>query len=485
MCHESGIDELKAKKLCHRCIGDTYLSEVVDREGFLGTCSYCGRDASACTIEEIAERVEVAFQQHYRRTADQPTGYQSAMLADSEFDYDWEREGEETVWAIANAADISENVARDIQAVLSDQYFDFDAAAMGDETEFETDAHYAEVDPSDQRWREKWRRFESSLTKESRFFNKEASEFLGAVFSEIETIETSSGRPLVVAAGPGTEYSTLVRARVFQREEKLKQAMCYPDRELGPPPMGSATAGRMNARGVSVFYGATDSSLAIAEVRPPVGSWVAVARFEIVRALRLLDLAAFSDVSEYGSVFDAGFRRRLERIAFLRTIAERIARPVMPDDEYLSYIPTQAVSEFLASEGGPGYDGVLYPSVQFPGGGLNVVLFQRAASVETRLLPSGVTIEAHTGSMCEEGWVDDYWVSEEVLANSSLEHENGESSGTTPHAAETQENSEDPREVSLRLVCDSVTVHVVNRVCYDSSEWSVRRHQWESGVSHF
>lgn len=39
----------------------------------------------------------------------------------------------------------------------------------------------------------------------------------------------------------------------------------------------------MNARGVSVFYGANDPTAAIAEVRPPVGSQVAVAQFEIIR----------------------------------------------------------------------------------------------------------------------------------------------------------------------------------------------------------
>jgi len=50
----------------------------------------------------------------------------------------------------------------------------------------------------------------------------------------------------------------------------------------------------MNARGVSVFYGAIDPRVALAEVRPPVGSRVAVARFEIIRPLRLLDLNALA-----------------------------------------------------------------------------------------------------------------------------------------------------------------------------------------------
>jgi hypothetical protein len=40
-------------------------------------------------------------------------------------------------------------------------------------------------------------------------------------------------------------------------------AMCYPDKELGSPPMLAATAGRMNACGISVFYASTDPAAAI------------------------------------------------------------------------------------------------------------------------------------------------------------------------------------------------------------------------------
>ena len=54
----------------------------------------------------------------------------------------------------------------------------------------------------------------------------------------------------------------------------------------------AAAAGRMNARGISVFYGANDPLVALSEVRPPVGARVAIARFEIIRPIKLLDLTA-------------------------------------------------------------------------------------------------------------------------------------------------------------------------------------------------
>jgi hypothetical protein len=39
--------------------------------------------------------------------------------------------------------------------------------------------------------------------------------------------------------------------------------MKRPDEEIGPPPPSLAVAGRMNAAGIAVFYGATDPSVAL------------------------------------------------------------------------------------------------------------------------------------------------------------------------------------------------------------------------------
>jgi hypothetical protein len=183
--------------------------------------------------------------------------------------------------------------------------------------------------------------------------------------------------------------------------------MKHPDREVGPPPTKQAVAGRMNAAGISVFYGATAPSVALAEARPPVGSKVLVACFEIIRPLKLLDLVAMTDISdEPGSLFDDAHRRCLKQAQFLRGLTVRLSRPVMRDDQILDYLPTQAIADFLAAEATPPLDGIIYPSVQADhetppvergllgirrarvnarlGAGYhcNVALFQKAARVE-------------------------------------------------------------------------------------------------------
>jgi hypothetical protein len=66
----------------------------------------------------------------------------------------------------------------------------------------------------------------------------------------------------------------------------------------------------------------------------------------------------------------------------------------MPDDEAFEYLPTQAIADFLATENEPVLDGVVFPSVQAEGNGLNVVLFHKAAHVEAMEIPEGTEIEA-------------------------------------------------------------------------------------------
>ena len=202
------------------------------------------------------------------------------------------------------------------------------------------------------------------LKRKHDFLGRAAMEVLEAVFGGIEGMSTDSGAPLVAEAGPSLPLQEVWRARAFQSKKELKAALAEPDRQLGPPRGRKAQAGRMNAAGISVFYGARSPDVALAEVRPLVGSYVVVARFEIVRKLRILDLAALGEVSETGSVFDETLAPRMERASFLRSLSRRITRPVMPDDSTLDYLPTQAIGDYLTNVREPRLDGIAFPSSQ-------------------------------------------------------------------------------------------------------------------------
>lgn len=478
--------KVKVKRLCYKCIDEKYLKNEVRRNGHRRQCSYCARIASSYEIGDIANLVETAFEQHYCRTSNYPTSWQQSLLSDRESSYNWERDGEPVVEAIENAAGIPELAAEDIQAILDEKYSDFDAAMMGDETEFSSESYYEEKGTSDHEWQEEWSNFELALKTEARFFSRTAAAHLASIFGGIDKMSTTDGRPLVIGAGPQSALTAIYRARVFQSDDRLNEALCRPDRHLGPPPAIHASAGRMNARGISVFYGANDPSVAIAEVRPPVGSQVVVSRFDIIRPLRLLDLTALSAVSEHGSIFDFQWAARLERATFLRSLSQRITRPVMPDDEVFEYLPTQAIADFLATENEPVLDGIVFPSVQAADGALNVVLFHKAAYVEAMDIPKGTEIEAHTGLMSEDGWEVDYSVSERIPSRRNEEDKEDRWANFSAFPADSWHDSKmETREVTLRIDVESIKVHIVQRVQFRCDAHDVRRHRREKSDTKF
>jgi hypothetical protein len=476
-------DALNAKRICFDCVGEACLSDEIRRKGARADCSYCKKTHRTWSIGELAKRLETAFEQHYVRTPDQPNDLEFMLQRDPELNYEWYRGGERVNDAIMDAANIPSASADDVQRILAHQHADFSADATGEETEFADGSYYERKGASDEAWQKEWRSFENSLKTKARFFSRTASKHLASIFDGIDALPTRDGRPPVVDAGPGTDFRTLYRARVFQCDGKLDAALCRPDQQLGPPPAFLAVAGRMNAHGISVFYGANDPKVAVAEVRPPVGSRVAVAQFQIIRKLRLLDLTALCDVRPEGSIFDVGFSARLEHAQFLRSLSGRMTRPVMPDDEPFDYLVTQAVADFLATESSASIDGIIFPSVQAAGHVLNIVLFHKSACVEPMDIPEGTQIKVLAGQVGEEGWEEDYSVSEAVPPAP----DEADKRDTKPWRSDlvsiaadpSQENDSDMREATLRIVPESITVHRVRRVEFETEEFPVRRHRRE------
>lgn len=310
-----------------------------------------------------------------------------------------------------------------------------------------------------------WHKFENSLKTEARFFSRKVANRLTLIFDGLDELQTSDGRPLVVDAGPGTDLHTLYRARVFQSNDELEAALDRPDIHLGPPLAPWAAAGRMNARGISAFYGANNQRTAIAELRPPVGSRVAVAQFEIIRKLRLLDLTALGDVPVTASNADFGPAGRKETALFLRSLSERIMRPAMPDGEPFEYLAMQAIADFLATEASVLIDGIIFPSVQAAGDAFHVVLFHKAARVAAMNVPEGIEIGASTSRWAEDGWADDYDGVEKV----SPPHKNKRATGYLGFGAIAEVMPPDPKDsgwrfVSLRVVPETMEVHRIERV---------------------
>lgn len=375
---------------------------------------------------------------------------------------------------------ITEESAQAIQSILDDRHSDFESAAMGEETEFSRDSYYEERGIDDSVWQSEWFEFEKSLKTENHFFNSTAEEVLKNIFRGISDVRLPSGKSAIVNAGPGTEYSTICRARVFQSDEEIKRALCHPEREIGPPPAHLAAAGRMNAQGISVFYGAQTVETALAEVRPPVGSQVVVAYFKIIRPLRLLNLEALNSIVEEGSLFDPQFVKRLEKAAFLRSFCKRIARPVLPSIQDFEYLPTQCVADFLAGTSDVALDGIMFPSAQRDNSGLNIVIFHKSSRVEELTAPLGTTFEASTFAQYDDGFEREYSIVEKVPNAHKSEKEKDISQLLSRQDDFFDEQREsDPREVSLCIMPESIYVHIVKSISIYTDKYTVSRVRYE------
>jgi hypothetical protein len=452
------------RRVCSECVEDQFLRAKIEKEGQSGICFYCELNGKTFSIDQPADLVKIALSELFELTTANPLDHkESGYLAG------------QRVADVINDAGIWYVATEDILKVLAERLGqDENYAEQG---AFDENARYSKRrSVNDWDFEDHWLDFESSLKTEARYFNRLAGEHLASIFEGIGEHKTKTGRPIVVEAGPGKELAVLYRARVFQEMAKFEEAMKRPDRDVGPPPPSAAIAGRMNAAGISVFYGATDPGVALAEVRPPVGSKVLVAGFEVIQPLRLLDLTALDLVAdEKGSIFDTDYIQRLKRAEFLRGLSERISKPAMPDNQPRDYLPTQAIADYLATATNPPLDGIIYPSVQAGHshpifgnreGKRNVVLFHKVARVQALEIPEGADVSVNDDSLLGLPFLDDrpeakYTVFEKVVSAIPLV------------------DPVDEDDAPLRF--SSLEVHHVRGVRIDSISSQVQRYRSEKG----
>jgi len=474
-------DHPARRRLCAGCVGEPFLKAIIRREGKVASCAFCSRRRGPCfTLEQMADRVQTAFAEHYVRTADQPDEDES--LAQRYGDYEWTRRGMAANEAIQLAAQIEPEPGDAIAEILEDRYNTLSPGDPIEEQEFDGESHYERRrSAEDDHFHQDWDRFEQSLKSEARFFSRKAQAVLSNIFDGIADARTKAGEPVIFTAGPGTPLTTLFRARVFQSRDRLVAALERPDLEVAPPPSVFAKAGRMNARGVPVFYGATDERIAMAEVRPPVGADVIVARFDLARSVRLLDVAGLGRVFVEGSIFDPTLAAQQKRALFLQTLSTRITRPVMPDAEDFEYLVTQAMADYLADHPSLDLDGILFKSVQSRTKGSNVVLFHKASRAALFDLPPGSAVRANYYAGHWEEDPDDtppMWTVREVIPvpRTNTDASRDPLSSIADHFASGWFDEEaDPRPISLRLDPASLVVHHVSGVRFTTHTTPVKR----------
>ena len=121
---QNASDESSAQdeRICSECVAEGFLSAEIQKTGTQATCSYCGERGQTWALDELAESIETAFEDHYIRTSENPDSWKERLLADKESEYIWEREGEAVLEAIEQADGIPSQAAADIVELLSEKH---------------------------------------------------------------------------------------------------------------------------------------------------------------------------------------------------------------------------------------------------------------------------------------------------------------------------------------------------------------------------
>ncbi len=359
--------------ICPACVGEPFLGRLVASAASASySCDYCESDGPATEVFFIAERCNEVISTFYELSSD--------TMAVVHFGRD--PIGECLFEVIQHLTGVSKEAVEAIVEVLSESiWYDRDSG----ESTFGDDPYFVRRSTIDSPLLARWSEMESSLRTEARYVNPKVALFMEQVFGDISEHVAGDDSSVLVDAGPGSSLTTIYRARVFQSERSLEKALQHPERNLGAPPSGFSSGGRMNASGQPAFYGALDERTAIAEVRPPVGSWAAVAKFNVIRPLKLLDITLLerAQMKRNTSLFDPSTVTAAQRLAFLCELASRISTPVMPENQEHSYLITQVVADYLATHPSAAIDGIIYRSAQRSGADQqnerNIVLFHKAA----------------------------------------------------------------------------------------------------------
>lgn len=361
------------QRVCWRCIGEELVSAEIKAENPRRVCSYCGSRREAIKLEDLARRVDPVFrevvgsaEEGFRMVDGEPAfgplgEYPSQLMTE-----------------ILSMDD--EEIGRDLVALLARQH-ERGPDDGGYDYYDDTSDRYAIVDRADDWVRRGWEAFCDELKHRRRFFIERAGSMLDELLGPIVRGEWPAGGA-IRAIGPETEHRHVYRGRLANDADAQRAIYASRRSRLSAPAPGLAGAGRMNAAGISVFYGSFDLDTCIAELRTPVGGFAIVGRFEILSPLRVLDLTLLEDGFEPLSYFDPEYAQMMSYQAFMIGFHQEVRKAVLPGQEPLEYLPTQVIAEYLWTRAEPPLDGLIFGSAQITGSSSNIVLFPHASVLE-------------------------------------------------------------------------------------------------------
>jgi hypothetical protein len=362
--------------ICSNCIGDEFLKRIVETNCTAHLCHECGAvSANAIELEALGKLMEPIIRDNFA------LGESVRQFSEDDHDW-WEQEGEPLQCIVQEV--LGQYFSCENEIVSAICHAEEVWPPNGEEPFFDTTASYVQSDIRLSDYYTKWHELLDEIKHKRRFFSPSAQSLFTLLFDGVENVrsinkERSAFESVITEISVGHVF---YRARICDRDKNLVDFYTDPLKHVGPPPNHLASAGRMNAEGVSVFYGAFDVETSIAEVRPVIGDSSVVIELETTLPLRLLDFTRLETATSSKSLsyFQADFKMQVEKHAFLRRLHSLISQPIL-QTKSADYLITQTMAEYLAHVHNVKFDGVIFASVQKQNG-KNVVIFPNTSSYE-------------------------------------------------------------------------------------------------------
>ena len=216
-----------------------------------------------------------------------------------------------------------------------------------------------------------YRNFDRAVRRKFRYARTpEQEEFLKTVAA------TSYSRSITMKAG-----CVLWRVQLgHDWQEEQQDGQSFEVQAAHPPsrmkPLAEkASDGRANPKGITCLYLATKQETAVLEVRPLIGSYVSVARFKVLKDLRLVDCSAVK-IDNLIRLLKKDWTPEETEKQVWSDINIAFSKPVERGDDSIDYIPTQIITETFKLSG---FNGIAYKS-SYGEDGFNVALFDVGAA---------------------------------------------------------------------------------------------------------
>ncbi len=309
---------------CDRCFDDEFIKlEVVSNQERIGKCSFCdANDVPLVNTESLSDLFQPVIELY--QVSKGGEGKKLVKLIQSD-------------WKIFSLKLTDERKESLLDAIIGDGTYT--------KNMFESKYNNESVILS-------WENFKEELQHRNRFFPKKVV--------DIEQIKSLLDY-LILHVRPKHIY----RARILRDKNK------YQIHDMGKPPNEKTVDGRANPKGIAYFYGASDEETAISELRPYKSEKVAVCKFKMNISANLVDFRNPKDSISPFFLDEDDLKLFYEKdFPFLDHLSKTLAKPVLPYQKALEYLPTQYLCELIKDKG---FDGIVFKSSL--GKGDNYVIF--------------------------------------------------------------------------------------------------------------